>query len=110
MRMGQASLSVPPYSATVSIQGQWSIQQSVQNGQFLGGLSQNLPNLLVAPHANKRIERLLVYVIVPTPALDQTPTLQPVEPAYDGSAGHAHIGSNLGHRERLAFNIAKRHA
>ena len=49
-----------------------SIQQSVQIGQFLGGLAQNVSNLLVAPHANKRIERLLVYVIVPTPSIDQT--------------------------------------
>ena len=87
-----------------------SIQQRVQNGQFLSGLAKNVSNLLVAPHANKRIERLLVYVIVPTLSIDQTPTLQPVEPSYDGSAGHAHIGSKLGDREGLAFNIAKRHA
>jgi len=58
-----------------------SIQQSIQNGQFLSGFAQNVSNLLVAPHANKRIERLLVYVIVPTPSIDQTPTLQPVEPS-----------------------------
>src|SRR6516165_712877 len=88
----------------------FSIQQSVQNGQFLSGLAQNAPYLLVASRANKRIERLFAYVIVTTLAIDQTPTLQPVEPAYDGSAGHAHIGSKLGDREGLAFNIAKRHA
>ena len=92
------------------LQGTKSIQQRVQNGQFLTGPAQNVSNLLVAPHANERIERLLVDVIVTTLAIDQPPTLQPVEPAYDGSAGHAHIGSDLGHRERLAFNITKRHA
>src|SRR6516164_10319521 len=43
-----------------------SIQQSVQNGQFLSGLAQNVSHLLIASHANKRIERLLVYVIVAT--------------------------------------------
>src|SRR6516165_8833144 len=80
-----------------------SIQQSIQHGQLFSRLAQNVSNLLVAAHAKKRIERLLVYVIVTTLAFDQTPTLQPVEPAYDGGAGHEHIGSNLGHRERLAL-------
>ena len=42
--------------------------------------------------------------------IDQTPTMQLIEPAYDRSTGHAHIGSNLGDRERLAIDIAKRDA
>jgi hypothetical protein len=81
-----------------------------KTAQFLSGFAQNVSHLLVASHANKGIERILMYVIVATLAIDQTPTLQPLEPAYDGSAGHAHIGSNLGDRERLVFNIAKRYA
>jgi hypothetical protein len=87
-----------------------SIQQSVQNGQFLCRLAQDAPDLLVASHANKRIERLLVYVVLTTLAIDQTPTLQLIEPAYDGGAGYAHIASNLSDRKRLAVNITKRDA
>ena len=48
------------------------MRQSVQNSQILSSLAQNVSHLLVASHANKRIERLLVYVIVPTPSIDQT--------------------------------------
>ncbi len=87
-----------------------SIRQSVQNGQFLCRLAQHVSDLFVASHADKRIERLLVDVIVTAPAFDQTPTLQPIEPAYDRSTGHAHIGSYLGDRKRLAVDLAKRHA
>jgi hypothetical protein len=34
-----------------------SIRQSAQNAQFLSSLAQNAPHLLVASHADKRIER-----------------------------------------------------
>src|SRR6516165_11234863 len=87
-----------------------SIRQSVQNGQFLGSLAQNTSHLLVASHTDKRIKRLLVQVIVTASSIDQTPTLQPGEPAYDRSAGHAHIGSNLGDRKRLTVDVTNRHA
>ena len=39
------------------------IPQSVQNGQFLSSLAPNAPHLLIAPHADKGIERLLVQII-----------------------------------------------
>ena len=87
-----------------------SILQSVQNGQFLSRLAQNASDLLVASHTDKGIERFLVYVVATALAIDQTPTLQLIEPAYDRGAGHAHIGSDLGDRERLAVDVAKRHA
>src|SRR6516225_5837966 len=87
-----------------------SIRQSVQNGQFLCRLAQNASDLFVASHTDKRIERLRANVVTTTLSVDQTPTLQPIEPADDCSAGHAHIGSNLGYRERLTVNVAKRHA
>src|SRR5262249_35072905 len=86
------------------------IRQSVQNGQFLSSLAHNAPHLLVASHADKRVERLLVQVIVTTPAVDQTPALQLGEPAYHRSTGHAHVGSNLGDRERLPVHVTNRHA
>ena len=78
--------------------------------QFLSSLAQNASRLLIAPHSDERIERLLVQVVVTAPAIDQTPTLQPSELAYDRSTGHAHIGSNLGDRKRLAVDVTKRHA
>src|SRR6516164_997334 len=87
-----------------------SIRQSVQTGQFLGSFAQNAPHLLIASHTHKRIERLFVQVIVTAPTIDETPTLQPSEPAYDRSAGHAHIGSNLGDRKRLTVDVTNRHA
>ena len=87
-----------------------SIRQSVQNGQFLRRLLQDASDLLVASHADKGIERLLVYVVLTTLAIDQTPTLQLIEPAYDGGAGYAHIGSNLSDRKRLAVDVTKRDA
>ena len=40
-----------------------SIRQSVQNGQFLCRLAQNASDLLVASHADKGIERLLMRVV-----------------------------------------------
>src|SRR6516164_4421928 len=49
--------------AKLEIAGMWSIQQSVQNGQFLCRRVQNTSDLLVASHADKRIERLLVHVV-----------------------------------------------
>ena len=87
-----------------------SIRQSVQNGQFLSRLAQNASDLSVASHTDKRIERFLVYVVATALAIDQTSTLQLIEPAYDRGAGHAHIGSDLGDRERLAVDVAKGHA
>ena len=66
--------------------------------------------MLVAAHADKRIERLLVHIVATAVAIDQNPTLQLIEPAYDRSTGHAHIGGNLGDRKRLAVDVAKRHA
>src|SRR4249920_3740187 len=86
-----------------------SIRESVQNGQFLSSLAQNASHLLVASHADKRVERLLVRIIITSLASDQAPTLQPVEPPHDRSTGHAHIGSNLCDRKRLPLDIAKRH-
>src|SRR6516162_8593277 len=48
----------------------------------------------------QRIERLLVYVVATILAVDQPPTLQLLEPAYDRGAGYAHIISYLGDRKR----------
>src|SRR5262245_49895094 len=87
-----------------------SIPQSVQNGQFLCRLAQDASDLFVASHTDKRIERLLANVVTTTLAIDQTPTLQPIEPADDCSTRHAHIRSDLGHRKRLTVNVAKRDA
>src|SRR5262249_29219619 len=67
-------------------------------------------NLLVGPHADQRIERALVRVIVTSLARDQPPAFQPVEPAYGGRTGHAQIGGDLGDRKRLSIHIAQRHA
>ena len=64
-----------------SIAGMRSIQQSVQNGQFLCRLAQNASDLLVASHADMRIERLLMHVVATALAIDQTPTSQLIEPA-----------------------------
>ena len=94
----------------VAIAGMRSIRQSVQNGQFLCRLAQDASDLLAALHADERIERLLVHVVATTLAIDQTPALQPIEPAYDRGAGYAHVGGNLGDRKRLAIDVAKRHA
>jgi hypothetical protein len=74
--------------------------------QFLSSLAQNASRLLIAPHSDERIEQ----VVVTAPAIDQTPTLQPSELAYDRSTGHAHIGSNLGDRKRLAVDVTHRNA
>ena len=63
-----------------------------------------------APAADERIERPLVQVIVAPPAIDETPTLQHLKPTYDRSAGHAHVGSNLSDRKRLALDVANGHA
>jgi len=52
-----------------------SIRQSVQNGQFLSSLAQNASHLLVAPHAHKRVERLLVQIIAAALAINQAPAL-----------------------------------
>jgi hypothetical protein len=101
---------VPLLNIAITDPGGSPVPTPVQSGQFLRCVAQSASNLLVALHTNKRIERLLAYLIVMTLAINQTPTLQPVEPAYDGGAGYPHKGGNLGHRERLAFNIAKRHA
>ena len=68
-----------------------SIRQSVQDGQFLCRLAQKASDLSVASHTDKGIERFLVYVVATALAIDQTPTLQLIEPAYDRGAGHAHI-------------------
>ena len=65
-------------------------------------LAQNASDLLVASHAEKQIERLLVHVVAAALAIDQTPTSQLIEPACDRGAGHAHIGSNLGDRIKAA--------
>ena len=65
-------------------------------------LAQDASDLLVASHADKGIERLLENVVTTTLAIDQTPTLQPIELADDCSAGHAHIGGNLGDRPEPA--------
>src|SRR6516165_8168025 len=100
----------PIIRSIVSIAGLRSICQSVQNGQFLCRLAQDASDLFVASHTDKRIERLLANVVTTIPAIDQTPTLRPIEPADDCSAGHAHIGSNLGYRKRLTVNVAKRDA
>src|SRR5215471_5064112 len=67
-----------------------SIRQSIQNGQFLGRLAQYSSDLFVASHTDKGIERLLVHVVAAALAIDQTPTLQLIEPAGDCSTGHAH--------------------
>src|SRR5438067_12915731 len=96
--------------ASNAIVGMWSIRQSVQNGQFFRSLAQNASRLLIASYADKGIKRLFVRVIMTAPAIDQTPALQPLEPAYDRSTGHAHVGSDLGNRKRLAVDVAKRHA
>jgi hypothetical protein len=56
------------YSLIIGI-GQ-SIRQSVQNGQFPTSLSQDASHLLVTSHTDKRIERLLVHVIVTPLPLD----------------------------------------
>jgi hypothetical protein len=40
--------------------------------------------------------------------INQTPTLQPVEPAYDCGARNAHIGSNLGDRKRRRCRQSQR--
>ena len=74
--------------ASHAIVGMRSIRQSVQNGQFMFSLAQNAPHLLIASHAYEGIERLLVRVIVTAPAIDQTPSLQLIEPAYDCSTWH----------------------
>src|SRR6516165_1368791 len=87
-----------------------SIRQSVQNGQFLDRLAQDASDLFVASNTDQRIECLLTDVIVTAPALDQPPTLQPIESAYDCSTGHAHVGRNFCDRERLGVEFAKRHA
>jgi hypothetical protein len=78
-----------------------SIRQSVQNGQFLDRLAQNASDLFVASNTDQRIERFLADVIVTATALDQTPILQPIEPAYDRGTWHD-VGSNLCNREWLA--------
>ena len=71
-----------------------SIRQSVQDGQFLCRLAQKASDLSVASHTDKGIERFLVYVVATALAIDQTPTLQLIEPANDRGAGQAHIGSH----------------
>jgi hypothetical protein len=71
-----------------------SIRQSVQNGQFLCRLAQKASDLSVASHTDKGIERFLVYVVATALAIDQTPTLQLIEPACDRGAGQAHLGSH----------------
>jgi anti-sigma factor ChrR (cupin superfamily) len=71
-----------------------SIRQSVQDGQFLCRLAQKASDLSVASHADKGIERFLVYVVATALAIDQTPTLRLIEPPNDGGAGQAHIGSH----------------
>ena len=68
-----------------------SIRQSVQDGQFLCRLAQKASDLSVASHTDKGIERFLVYVVATALAIDQTPTLQLIEPANDRGAGQAHI-------------------
>ena len=90
--------------------GVQSIRQSVQNGQFLSSPAQSVSHLLIASQADEGVERLFAQVIVAALAIDQTPTVQPSEPAYDGSTRHAHIGSNLGDRKWSAVDIAKCYA
>ena len=65
----------------MQLSGMRSIRQSVQNGQFLRSLAQNASHLFIASHADEGIERLLVRVIVTASAIDQTPSLQLIEPA-----------------------------
>src|SRR5277367_1250246 len=40
-----------------------SIRQSVQNGQFLTGLGEQSPDMLIAPHADQRVERLVLQIV-----------------------------------------------
>src|SRR5262249_14904385 len=75
-----------------------------------GSLAQNPSHPLIALHAYQRIELVLAQVIATAPAVNQAPTLQLFEPAYDRSTGHVHIGSNLGDRKRLAVHVTNRHA
>jgi hypothetical protein len=51
-----------------------------------------------------------MHVVATALAIDQTPTSQLIEPAYDRGARYAHIDSNLGDRKRLTVDVAKRHA
>jgi hypothetical protein len=84
-----------------------SIRQSVQNGQFLSGFIEQSANTLIASHPQKRVERPLVHVITAAMPMNETPILKPIQPAYDCRAGHAHVGRDLGDRERPFLQLTK---
>jgi hypothetical protein len=63
-----AVLSVGHLAQHWYYRGRMVNHQSVQNGQFLSSLVQKASHLLVASHADKRIELLFVHVVVTAPA------------------------------------------
>src|SRR6516162_780584 len=67
---GSAETLACPWSTGRYNIGMPSMRQSVQNSQFLSSLAQNVSHLLVASHANKRIERLLPNVIAMATVFD----------------------------------------
>ena len=69
-RMVAQKLYACPWSTGRYDIGMPSMRQSVQNGQILSSLAQNVSHLLVASHANKRIERLLPNVIAMAAVFD----------------------------------------
>jgi hypothetical protein len=51
-----------------------------------------------------------VCIVASALAIDQTPTLQSVEPAYNCGTRNAHIRGNLGNRKWLTVDVTNRNA